>query len=80
MHIASNVRITFSLGVISGDNKRWLEDYVDSSLFVQRKDYDEYTVIRGYTAAKLDLYDFKNISEYFKVTINSDSIDISEKE
>lgn len=80
MNTKSDVSITFSLGLVSGDHKRWLEDYVDPSLFIQRKNYDEYTLKRDFTTATLDLTDFRNIAEYFKVTINIDTINISEKD
>jgi hypothetical protein len=32
------------LSIIAGDDKRALENYVGPRLFIQRKNYDEYTI------------------------------------
>ena len=79
MYAKHNVRVVFDFGIIDGDSKRALEDYVDPEIFVQRKNYDEYTSSRDSDLVHLDLTDLQIISENFKVTVTSDGIHLDEK-
>ena len=69
--------ITLRLGIITGEQKRSLERYVDPSLFKQRKNYDEYYVDPFYKEFQYELADLMVISKMFNVTISSNEIEIS---
>jgi len=69
------------LGIISGESKRLLEDYVDTRLFSQRKSYDEWYV-EQYTIpweADLDLKDLFILSEKFDIRVGDGWIELEEK-
>lgn len=61
-----------SLGLLSGDDKRALENYVHPSYFRQRKSYDEYYVDVTNLDLDLDLRDLQILADDFKVRILSD--------
>lgn len=62
------------LGLISGDEKRVLERYVDSSFFKQRKSYDEYYPEHRPVRMAADLRVLMILAEIFTVEIQSDSV------
>ena len=68
------------LGIIQGDNKRALEDYVDPSYFKQRKSYDEYTIDKQYVFVFYRcIGDLMLLAENFKVIVYQDSVCLEEK-
>lgn len=69
------------LSIMSGDEKRALENYVDCRLFRQRKSYDEYTIGNQYVYLEdLDVVDLMIIAENFKVTVYPNAISLEHKE
>lgn len=66
-----------NIGIIEGDDKRVLEDYVDVRHFRQRKSYDEYYIDVANVELKLDLNDLMILAETFKVKVGSDCVYIS---
>ena len=71
-----------SIGIIQGDEKRALEDYVDPRYFSQRKSYDEYYIDTTNVRLNrvLDLNDLMILAERFKVTVLEDCVIISDKQ
>lgn len=68
------------LGIISGESKRLLEDYVDTRLFSQRKSYDEW-YIEDYTKPlelDLDLRDLFILSGRFEIRVGDGWIELEE--
>ena len=68
------------LGVISGESKRLLEDYVDTRYFSQRKSYDEWW-IADYTTLlelELELSDLFILSEKFEIRVGDGWIELEE--
>ena len=63
-----------TLGIIEGDQKRFLEEYIDESYFKQRKNYDEYYVRVTTLEVDLDLGLLMVIADMFKVIVCSDSV------
>ena len=63
-----------ALGIIEGDKKRFLEEYVDERCFKQRKSYDEYYVISTNMEVNLDLSLLMIIAEQFKVVVCDDGV------
>ena len=61
-----------SLGIIEGDKKRALEDYVTPSLFTQRKTYDEYYIEVTNFEVTLDFGDLTILAENFTVRVLQD--------
>ena len=68
------VIMNLELGIISGDQKRALECYVDSRFFVRRKSYDEYYVEVEIVEFRHGVNDLMILAEDFDVSINSNSI------
>lgn len=66
------------LGLIDGDTKRQLEVYVDSKLFSQRKDYDEYTVDTDEVKIKMDIKDLFILSEKFHIQVGNGWVELEE--
>jgi hypothetical protein len=73
------MKVELVLGIIEGDDKRFLESYVDSRVFRQRKSYDEYYVDVPYIEMDVDLGLLMLISEKFKVQVFPDCVTISER-
>ncbi|MDB4277798.1 hypothetical protein N9895_02035 [Gammaproteobacteria bacterium] len=68
-----------SLGIIEGDKKRALEDYIHPSYFRQRKTFDEYYLMVSNLDINIDLNDMQILSENFIVRVLSECIILSEK-
>ncbi len=68
-----------SLGILSGEQKRALEAYIDSRIFTQRKQFDEYTVDTTNQYAALDLGDLRILAEEFKVLVLEDSVLLADR-
>ena len=68
-----------SLGIVEGDEKRRLEDYIDVRFFSQRKSYDEYYVDITNCTVDIDLGDLMILAESFKVIVLDDSVVITHK-
>ena len=68
------------IGIIQGDEKRHLEDYLDAIFFDQRKDYDEYYInVKEVEFVDVTLQDLMYLSERFKVVILNDVIHLQEQ-
>ena len=66
----SEIKLNLSkIGIIEGDDKRALEDYVDVRCFVQRKNYDEYYISHSEYKMELDIRDLLILAERFIVTV-----------
>jgi hypothetical protein len=68
-----------SLGIIEGDKKRFLETYIDSRLFRQRKTYDEYYIDVTAVEVIMDLGLLMILAEQFKVMVLEDCVILSDK-
>mgnify|MGYP003646193876 CR=1 FL=1 len=66
------------LGIISGESKRLLEDYVDTRYFSQRKSYDEWVVDYDEIELSLDLKDLFILSERFEIRVGDGWIELEE--
>ena len=66
------------LGIIDGDAKRQLEVYVDSRLFSQRKDYDEYTIDVNEVKIRMDIKDLFILSNSFDVRVGDGWVELEE--
>ena len=66
------------LGVISGESKRLLENYIDTRLFSQRKSYDEWIVDYDEIKLDLDLKDLFILSERFEIRVGDGWIELEE--
>lgn len=66
------------LGIIGGDAKRQLEVYVDSRLFSQRKDYDEYTINVNEVKIRMDIKDLFILSNSFDVRVGDGWVELEE--
>ena len=76
------MRVTLALdtlGILSGIEKRTLEDYVDLSNFTKRKQYDEY-IVHGEVKADLELADLMVLAEKFTIEVCSDGIALKNTE
>ena len=69
-----------NLGIITGEQKRSIERYVDSRFFEQRKTYDEFYVRTPTAEFNLHLNDLMILAEDFQVSVLSNSIQISDWE
>ena len=58
-----------TLGIIEGDKKRFLAEYLDERCFKQRKSYDEYYVTVSTFEVDLDLGLLMIIAEQFRVVV-----------
>jgi len=72
------IEVDLNIGIICGDDKRVLEEYVDSSNFKQRKNYDEYYIVNKNVELNLDLGLLMILAETFKVTVCADSVCIED--
>lgn len=66
------------LGIINGNAKRQLEVYVDSRLFSQRKDYDEYQVDTDEVKIRMDIKDLFILSDKFDVRVGDGWVELEE--
>ncbi len=66
------------LGIISGESKRLLEDYVDTRCFSQYKSYDEWVVDWSDIELDLDLRDLFILSERFGIRVGNGWIELEE--
>lgn len=66
------------LGIISGDEKRFLEKYVDPKIFRQRKSFDEYYIDESKVDVDLSLTTLMALSEWFKVNVHSDHVSLTQ--
>jgi hypothetical protein len=62
------------VGIITGEQKRVLECYIDSRLFRQRKSYDEYYVDSLLEKFKGNINDLCILAEEFDVRVHADGI------
>ena len=67
------------LGIISGEQKRALECFIDPRLFAQRKNYDEYILVSKDTSVNIDLRDLTILAEDFKVQVLKDSVKLTDR-
>jgi len=65
------MKMNLELGLIDGDQKRVLECYIDSRLFRQRKNYDEYYVDSNVEEFKGGLDDLGILAEVFGVRVDA---------
>ena len=66
------------LGIISGEQKRIIEPYLDARLFRQRKTYDEYYVDIDVIEGNFSIRDLMILAEGFDIEVKSNRIVISE--
>ena len=71
-------KVYLKFSIICGDDKRVLEEYVDSRNFTQRKSYDEYYIVNNNVEINLDLGLLMILAEHFKVTVLADEVEIAE--
>ena len=62
-------QIELQLGIINGDDKRALENYIDSRAFIQRKSFDEYYCDWTNIELDIDLNDLMILAEHCKVKV-----------
>jgi hypothetical protein len=75
-----NLRLELgTIGIIEGDKKRFLEEYIDSRLFRQRKTYDEYYINVTSVEVNMDLGLLMILAEQFKVMVLDDCVILSDK-
>ena len=67
-----------SLGIISGEQKRALECYVDARAFRQRKTFDEYYVDFTNFERVIDLRDLMILAERFKIIVLEDAVIVTD--
>ena len=67
-----------TLGIISGEQKRALECYVDVRAFRQRKTFDEYYVDLTNFERVLDLRDLMILAERFKIIVLEDAVIVTD--
>ena len=72
--------LVLKIGIIEGDDKRALENYVDSRFFRQRKQYDEYYIDVDDVDLKLDVNDLRILADNFKVQVFSDYVELSSRD
>lgn len=68
--------INLRLGIIEGDKKRALENYIDPRHFTQRKSYDEYYIDIDTIEADWSIQDLMIIADHFTVSIEPDCVSI----
>jgi len=71
--------LVLNIGIIEGDDKRVLENYIDSRVFRQRKSYDEYYIDINGTELDLDIRDLMILAENFLVDVFSDYVELSSR-
>ena len=67
-----------TLGIITGEEKRLLERYVDMRLFRQRKNFDEYYIDATNYEIDIDLVGLMVLAEKFRVIVLNNSIIITD--
>jgi hypothetical protein len=72
------MRFELQLGIIEGDVKRRLEDYIDTRLFKQRKNFDEYTLCATSTEFNADIGDLMILAEIVTVRVLDDCVMLSD--
>jgi len=73
------MNLTVSIGIITGEEKRALEPYIDARRFTQRKSYDEYYIDSGDLKVDLSMSDLMVLAEEFKVLVSPDEIELTSK-
>ena len=68
-----------SMGIISGDQKRALECFVDCRAFKQRKNFDEFTFTSEEWDVSVSVKDLMILAEVFVVAVTEDSIVLSDR-
>jgi len=66
------------IGLISGEQKRIIEPYLDARFFRQRKTYDEYYVDIDVIEGNFSIRDLMILAEGFDIEVKSNRIIISE--
>ena len=69
--------VNLEVGIITGDEKRALEVYVDERAFRQRKSYDEYYCDWKEVELELTLNDCFILSNTFHILVEIDSVTIT---
>ena len=64
--------------IICGDDKRELEEYLDSRNFTQHKSYDEYYIVNNNVEINLDLGLLMILAEHFKISVGTDEVEIAD--
>ena len=72
------MRFELQMGIINGNVKRKLEDYIDTRLFRQRKDFDEYTIDETSIEFNATISDLMILAESVKVRVLDDCIMLSD--
>ena len=72
--------VDLEFSIIDGDTMRFLENYLDSRIFEQRKSFDEYYVMSNQVEMELDLGILMILSEGVQVEVYNDSITLRSKE
>ena len=66
--------LNIEVGLLTGEQKRALECYVDARCFRQRKSYDEYYVDTDPVAISLRLQDLYVLAEEFTIEVGPDAV------
>lgn len=72
--------VDLEFSIIDGDTMRFLENYLDSRIFEQRKSFDEYYVGTNQVEMELDLGILMILSECVHVEVYNDSVTLRNKE
>jgi len=72
--------VDLEFSIIDGDTMRFLENYLDSRIFEQRKSFDEYYVRANQVEMELDLGILMILSEGVHVEVYKDSITLRSKD
>ena len=62
-----------TLSILNGYEKRALEDYVDTRMFRQRKQFDEW-LVSGQVTVDIDLGDLMILADHFIVEVCNDGV------
>lgn len=68
------------LAILSGDQKRCLECFVDVRHFNQRKNFDEYTMDVSDVEAAVGLVELMILADEFKVEVLENSVQLTDRE
>lgn len=71
------MKLFVNVGIITGDQKKVLECYIDSRYFRQRKSFDEYYVDADRDNFKPGINDLQILAEQFVVEVTTDAVLIS---
>lgn len=72
--------VDLEFSIIDGDTMRFLENYLDTRIFEQRKSFDEYYVMTNQVEMELDLGILMILSEGVHVEVYNDSVTLRNKE